>query len=112
MLIICALVVTAISTVSSLVIYKKSGAYRFDLSRPGYEDVRAEVKNDDDELAPYPTSGPLNAKAIQDFRDRYNKITESLDKMNDFDVEVLNDENLGFEDSESPDHMDENLEQH
>lgn len=110
-----ACVLTVASTVAGLVIYKVSGAYKFDLSRPGYEDVREDIKDDDDNTMPFPTNGVLDPDAIQDFRDRYHRITDRLNKMNDYDAEVLSDENLGLVSEESsaenPEESVENAEQ-
>ena len=97
-LIFCVLVIAFGMSWFSLWIYKASGSYRFDLSRPGYEGVRDEIQGDDNtsDPSPYPTVGPLDAASIQDFQKRFNRITENLDKMSSFDAEVVSDENLGF----------------
>ncbi|MDR0957545.1 MAG: hypothetical protein LBM09_03165 [Candidatus Nomurabacteria bacterium] len=98
--VIIVLAITFIMTATSLWIYRNSGAYRFDLSRPGYEDVRGDIQNDVEEV-PFSTSGAVDEATIRDFQDRYNKITDRLDKMNDFNQDALTDENLGFSEDEN-----------
>ena len=101
-------IITTIMTISSLVIYRTSGAYQFDLSRPGYENVRDSVKNDDT-YTPFPSEGPLDATATKDFLERFDRLTERLDKMNDYDAEMLDDENLGLIPLENTDDSAGNL---
>ncbi|MCL1876638.1 hypothetical protein FWF74_01180 [Candidatus Saccharibacteria bacterium] len=84
-------------TIGGMIIYRTSGAYKYDLSRPGYEDIRGDVDNKTDESAPYSTNGPIDKDALKDFFDRYDKITDRLNEMNNYGSEVLSDENLNFQ---------------
>jgi len=77
-------------------IYRRSGAYRFDLSRPGFEHVRDEVGNEEVDLTHFPRSGVIDDEAIQDFKDRYNRIRDRLNKINNYDPAVMSDDNLGL----------------
>jgi len=97
--IILALVIATASTGVSLWLYRASGTARLDLSRPGYEKVREEVQDDNDNTKPFPPTGPLDDATIEDFRLRYKTVSERLDQMNNYDNAVMSDENLGFADS-------------
>ncbi|MCL2451758.1 hypothetical protein FWD20_02700 [Candidatus Saccharibacteria bacterium] len=91
-----ALVLALALTGVSLWLYKVSGAAKLDLSRPGYEKVREDVKDYDEGTKPFSPTGNLDAAAIADFRARYEKIKARLDQMNSYDDAVLSDENLGL----------------
>ena len=94
--VVLALIFAATMTFVSLRIYATSGAVKLDLSRPGYETVRRDVTGDSTAATPYPSSGPLNAAALQDFRDRLYKEKSDLQAAGNFDAAVLDDSNLGF----------------
>jgi len=97
-----AVFVVAVSMISfvltsvSLWLYQTSGTVKLDLSRPGYEKVRKEVKDNNDSTKPFPPTGNLDDAALKDFRSRYNTIKLRLDQMNNYDNTVISDENLGL----------------
>lgn len=94
--IMSAVLVTILMTGVSLWLYKASGAAKLDLSRPGYEDARAEVEDDNNGTKPFSPTGELNDEAIKDFRNRYGDIKNKLDKTNNYDESDINDDNLGL----------------
>jgi hypothetical protein len=94
--IIAALVVAMTLTSVSLWLYKVSGAANLDLSRPGYEKVREDVKDDGDSTKPFSPTGDLDAAAVSDFRSRYEGIKARLNQMNSYGDSAISDENLGL----------------
>lgn len=90
------MIISIIMVSIGMSVYHRSGAYRFDLSRPGYEHIRAEVDNEGIDLTHFPRSGAIDQEAIQDFRNRYNRIVDRLNKMNNYDPEIMSNENLGL----------------
>lgn len=94
--IIAALIVTTVLTSVSMLLYQTSGASKLDLSRPGYEKVREDVKDGGDSTKPFSPTGNLDEEAIMDFRSRYENIRSRLNQMNNYDNLVMTDENLGL----------------
>ena len=95
--VIVALLITGLMTGVSLWLYRASGAFRLDLSRPGYEQVRGEVTdNDQQQDKPFSPSGALTTDVIKDFNARLDKQQTNLSKMGDFGGDTLSDENLGL----------------
>ncbi len=94
--IVLALIIASTLTGVSLWLYQVSGTARLDLSRPGYEKVREDVKDSSDSTKPFSPTGKLDDAAISDFRSRYDDIKTRLDQMNGYDNEVMSDENLGL----------------
>lgn len=87
------LFVALILTVISVSIYITSGASRLDLSRPGYEQVRAQVS------APEPTEkfssdGPINADVMESFNKRLDKELRDIQKAETFQDATLENEQL------------------
>lgn len=90
----CVVVALAMTTLS-LRIYQMSGAIQLDLSRPGYEKVRTQVKKEADDH-PFSSTGPLDNAAVQDFDSRIDKYRKELQELGTFDQQQLSDENLGL----------------
>lgn len=88
--------ISVIMSLVSLWLYKQSGAFRLDMSRPGYEKVRKQVERGRNDQ-PYESSGVLDAKAIKDFERRLDKYSKNLDNLGNFDQETLSDHNLGLD---------------
>ncbi|MCL2037755.1 DUF2868 domain-containing protein [Candidatus Saccharibacteria bacterium] len=101
-MIVIALLVASLMTGLSLWLYRTSGAFRLDLSRPGYEQVRGDVIHDSKEEKPFSSSGKLTPEVIDDFNARLNKQQNDLSKMGNFGGEALSDSNLGLEQPEQP----------
>lgn len=95
--VIVALIIATAMTVVSLRIYVTSGAMKLDLSRPGYEQARQNITQNDDSEKPYPSTGALTPAATDDFRARLNKQQQDLQNLGDFGDDVLSDHNLGLE---------------
>jgi hypothetical protein len=90
------LIIAMALTTISLWLYRVSGTAKLDLSRPGYEKVREDIKDDSDSTKPFSPTGRLNDAIIEDFRARYKNIKARLDQMNSYDNTAMSDENLGL----------------
>jgi len=94
--IVIVLIAALTLTTISLWLYRTSGAIKLDLSRPGYEKVREDIKDDNDNAGPFLPTGNLDETAITDFRSRYETIKVRLNQINNYDNAVMSDENLGL----------------
>ena len=88
-------VIAGAMTVISLELYRRSGAMKLDMSRPGYEKVRTEVEKSSDDQ-PYDSSGALTDEALQDFENRVKKYQDELDNLGQYDNSIIGDENLNL----------------
>ena len=91
-----ALLISVIMVSISLWIYTANGAIKLDLSRPGYEQVRQDIVQEDEVEKPFSFSGELTAEVLKDFQERLDKQQKNLDNLGDFGGEILNDKNLGL----------------
>ena len=88
-------VIAGVMTVISLELYRRSGAMKLDMSRPGYEKVRTEVEKSSDDQ-PYDSSGALTYEALQDFESRVKKYQDELDNLGQYDNSIISDESLNL----------------
>ena len=88
-------VIAGAMTVISLELYRRSGAMKLDMSRPGYEKVRTEVEKSSDDQ-PYDSSGALTDEALQDFENRIKKYRDELDNLGQYDNSIISDESLNL----------------
>lgn len=88
-----ALIIATLLTMISMALYVSSGASRLDLSRPGYEQVRKEVQRDAQEER-FSSNGPVDAKALKDFRARFTNHRETMKKLDTFSSSALDDTQL------------------
>lgn len=89
------IVIAAVMTVISLELYRRSGAMKLDMSRPGYEKVRTEVEKSSDDQ-PYDSSGALTEEAVRDFENRVKKYQGELDNLGKYDNSIISDESLNL----------------
>ena len=89
-----AITVALLLTVINVSLYIRSGASRLDLSRPGYEKVRNQIGETQDE--PFSASGPINEDVIDEFQGRFTKRRTTIDSLSPFTGEVLDDANIGL----------------
>ncbi len=76
----------------ALSIYNSSGAALLDLSRPGYQSVRDQAI--DSRATSYPSSGPLDAEALDEFEKMYDERTSKVIDVDSFDASALSEESL------------------
>src|SRR5687767_13228274 len=85
-----AVLVSLLLTVFSVLIYVRDGTSRLDLSRPGYEQVRDQIRPDDTSPA-FESSGELTKEVMEKFaKDLKDKIGE-FNQLSSFDVAPLED---------------------
>ena len=94
---LCILLAVVMTTIS-LDLYRKSGAIKLDMSRPGYEKVRSKVEKSRDDQ-PFESSGVLNKAAITDFDQRMSKHRKELKGLGNYDNANISDESLGLSSS-------------
>lgn len=94
-----AILLSGVAVGISMWLYASTGAIKLDLSRPGYEEIRKEVNNTGNKTDTYPSTGEMNNKSAEDFRNRYNDLRKGLDSMSKYDESALDDENLGLSQS-------------
>lgn len=92
-----AVLVAAILTTISVVIYVMSGAINIDLSRPGYESVRDETADAPEDDMPFSSSGKIDDDARNDFLRRLEAYQTEMNQMNDFGGDSLSDKSLNLE---------------
>lgn len=93
-IIIC-ICIALIMTGISLELYRSSDAIKLDMSRPGYEKVRAKVEKTE-ENNNFDSSGPLNDKVYEDFGKRIHKFEDDLEKLDNYEESTVSDENLNL----------------
>ncbi|NCU30413.1 hypothetical protein EOM57_01260 [Candidatus Saccharibacteria bacterium] len=91
--VLMALLVTAILTWISMWIYHINDVSRLDISRPGYEVVRESVQRQE-EAGMFQATGKLDKKAVDLFLKEFNAKRKLLDGNSRFDPGVLSDEQL------------------
>jgi hypothetical protein len=97
-MITAAVLLTAILTTISIWVYVSSGAINIDLSRPGYEKIRADTLAETPETQ-FLATGPIDKTAVDDFNARLETLQTELGSMNNFSNDVMSDEALGIAES-------------
>ncbi|MEO5949227.1 MAG: hypothetical protein ABIP74_02400, partial [Candidatus Saccharimonas sp.] len=77
----------------ALGLYNSSGASQVDLSRPEYANIRAQAAQDDNDKA-FDSTGILDIKALQSFKDLYNARAAKVVGVDSFDAAALSEESL------------------
>jgi hypothetical protein len=91
---LCLVVVIAIGlAITSVTLYYRSGFYRFDLSRPGYEHERSEISKPTTEKA-YDTTSPVTQVTVDEFLQEFDSHQADLQAYGDFRDSSLSDEDL------------------
>lgn len=97
-----ALCIAVVLTFVSMTLYFISGTAKLDLSRPGYESARQQVKNSESTTQNFSASGPLNEKVINDFLGIYDKESRKLQQYSTFDQTILDDAQIGLTQQVAP----------
>lgn len=95
-LIAASILVASVLVVISLAIYNGSGAAQLDLSRPGYNDIRAQVITTDSEIKNYSNLGPISQDAISEFKSIFGQQATKIKAVDAFGGDPLNPEALGI----------------
>ena len=91
--IIVAVIIAIVMTIFSVVIYVRDGTSRLDLSRPGYEQVRKQIKPDDQSPA-FKSEGELTREVMNEFSGELKKKLVEFNQLTTFDVSPLQDDRL------------------
>lgn len=98
LMIIGSITIALILVMASMAMYTSSGTAQLDLSRPGYQSVRDQIKPDD-RFDGFSTSGPIDDKTLKSFKKMYDERTKAATSVNNaFNSEVLSDQALGIDD--------------
>jgi len=92
-LIIGAIIVSLLLTAFSVMVYVRDGTSQLDLSRPGYEEARSQVRPDDKSPA-FKPEGALTAKVMEEFTKELKKKINEFNQLSSFDVAPLEDQRL------------------
>ena len=90
-----ALIIAFLMTCLSVYIYVRSDIANIDLSRPGYEAIRKDIKTVDNSQA-FSSSGPLSAQTVDQFTGLYASQSKDLHSFDDFSKDVINNDSLGM----------------
>lgn len=93
--IIVAIVIALLLTTFSVMIYVRDGTSRLDLSRPGYEQARQQIRPDDTSPA-FDQKGALTKEIMQQFSQDLNKKVDEFNQLSGFNSAPLEDEKLGL----------------
>lgn len=88
-----AILLSLILTVVSVSWYALDGSSKLDLSRPGYEHERTEVRTTDSHKS-YDTTSPITTEAIDEFLKEYDSRAEELNGYGSFDNGALDDNDI------------------
>lgn len=80
----------------ALALYASSGAAQLDLSRPGYQSVREKAAQNDS-FSGFQATGPLDQKAIDQFRKLYDERAKQATSVDSFGGDVMSDKSLSID---------------
>jgi hypothetical protein len=80
----------------SMTLYTTSGTAQLDLSRPGYQSVREQASRTT-AFEEFPSTGPIDQAAIDEFRKLYGEKTKELTSVDSFGGPVMTDKALSID---------------
>lgn len=96
LLALCVAVVVALTmTVISVVMYVTSGVSSIDLSRPGFEQVRKDLK-ESDATPTFDPTGPLNSAVVDQFIQTFNGQSTETRSFGGFNDTAIDDGSIGL----------------
>ena len=87
--VVAALILTGIS----VFMYSATGASKLDLSRPGFERERTEVRNNNSTKV-YDTTSPVTSESITEFLKEYDSKVKEVNEFGNFSDKALEESNL------------------
>ncbi|MGD8373246.1 MAG: hypothetical protein PVI21_00080 [Candidatus Woesebacteria bacterium] len=91
---LCIVIIFAtVTTVVSVAIYSADGTYKLDLSRPGFEHEREEVKASESQKT-YDTTGAVTPTSITEFLTEYDQRTSDLTEYGNFNDQSLDNSDI------------------
>lgn len=94
-MILGAITISLFLVMISMNLYTSDGTAQLDLSRPGYENVRAQAVQEDD-LSAFSASGEIDSKTISDFKKLYKDSADYVIGADAFRTEALSDQSLNL----------------
>lgn len=94
--IIGAIIVALLLTAISISLYVKSGVASLDLSRPGYEQARKQVRTPERDRT-FDAVGPIDKESLTEFRELYQAELKQISGSSRFSNENLEDTQLRLE---------------
>lgn len=90
-------IVTSIFLVGiALALYNSSGTAQLDLSRPGFKSVQEQASQSED-FNGFPSTGPLDQSAFDQFRNEYDKQSKKVTDVDSFSGDVMSDQALSID---------------
>lgn len=86
-------IVAVLLVAVSLTLYVSSGTAQLDLSRPGYEKIRTQVRSDES-FKGFSSSGALDESALKQFEGLYDERLKEADSVDAFGNDVLSPKSL------------------
>lgn len=94
--ILLAILAALLLTTISMTLYFVSGTSKLDLSRPGYESAREQIRQTDGNNQNFSASGDIDVEVIEDFLSKYDKEAKDLSQYSTFNESILGDQQLGI----------------
>lgn len=91
--------IACLLVVVSLQLYSSSGAAQLDLSLPSFDGVRDKILTDTP--MNFPSTGALDTKSLNDFRNLYDEQVKQTGGGNGFNTPALDDTSLGIRSAQS-----------
>jgi len=88
-LILSAIGLSMVLVVISMAMYRGSGAFLLDLSRPGYVSVRSQSVNEDFSDQTFSATGTIDQNAIKDYKTLLEKQSTKVNSINAFSGDPL-----------------------
>ena len=86
-------VLSLLLVIIALTLYVSSGTAQLDLSRPGYEKIRTQVRNDES-FKGFSDSGPLDDTSLKQFESLYDQRLKEVESVDAFGNDVLSPKSL------------------
>lgn len=88
-----AIAIAIVWVIISVAIYINNGTHLLDLSRPGYEPVREQVRQDDS-VQSFESDGALDVETLEGFMRNYSEQIDEINQLDDFSGQSLDDKQL------------------
>lgn len=95
-MVIGAIAIAIAWVIISVAFYINDGTHLLDLSRPGYEPVREQVRREDSTQS-FRADGALDVETLEGFMKNYNEQIDSINQLDDFSGQALDDTQLKLE---------------
>lgn len=95
-LIVGSIIIALILVAISMTLYSTSGTAQVDLSRPGLERVREQVKSVDDYKG-FESTGDISEETLGEFDKLYTEQLNNVTSVDAFNPDILSDEALGVD---------------